>query len=184
VRQPCQSTRDLCLQATQVFPLWPPGASLLVFYSWCVLDLLDKNLLVKKWRNPCVPLYPTTRPPQQCSYPSGQLLQNLLFGSLCGRFFVAPVCFGFVALLHRDTDLQLDLNIMLIFIPVSVSDFEIFGVGRALTGNELHSGFSISFSLKQWETEIRSFSYVSTLTNVESTLTTVLRQFHSLQSFL
>ena len=60
----------------------------------------------------------------------------------------------------------------------------IFGVDRALTRNELHSGSSILFSLKQWETEIRSFSYVSMLTNVESTLTTVLRQFHSLQSFL
>jgi len=60
----------------------------------------------------------------------------------------------------------------------------IFGVGSALTGNELHSGFSILFSLKQWETEMRLFSYVSTLTNVESTLTTVLRQFLSLQSFL
>jgi len=60
----------------------------------------------------------------------------------------------------------------------------LFGVDRALTRNELHSGLSILVSLKQWETEIYSFSYVSTLANVESTLATVLRQFHSLQSFL
>ena len=40
--------------------------------------------------------------------------------------------FGIVAFLHVDTDLQLDLNIMLIFIPVPVSDFEAQFSGSAV----------------------------------------------------